>query len=396
MTTQKNSGQFLFNQEPVAQTEKQATIGKPRDFEPKEATRSGAFVPRSLFEYMMGIKEIAVQYDNYQETQALVTQPMEVIGNVREIELSTKENHPVFDLVGQVTSQRRTAIEYYISFTDNPSPVDWVPILPKEEKQVWCERLFLVSGQAQLRFPAKMETLVVYKNGIILKPEHYLVIESRKLAIKQVDFSAIYTVDYLPDTKIHDPWKIQLEDYKQKVQRQVETFPGTAYNKTLTLSHYPYVDYEKIHQTEDYNPNTSDYQPIQVSLKNASLRGKNNTRLQSVFPYKVGQETFTYNKTLYKDKSWSELQPYSLDKEQTYQGFDYYHWKNKLVFTETFNASQLAVNRKETSGVADIEVAYDFLVSSFRLKAIFRRNSPTDVAVTPELLNYTLLFKTEK
>lgn len=65
MTTQKNSGQFLFNQEPVAQTEKQATIGKPRDFEPKEATRSGAFVPRSLFEYMMGIKEIAVQYDNY-------------------------------------------------------------------------------------------------------------------------------------------------------------------------------------------------------------------------------------------------------------------------------------------------------------------------------------------
>ena len=53
-------------------------------------------------------------------------------------------------------------------------------------------------------------------------------------------------------------------------------------------------------------------------------------------------------------------------------------------------------NNKLTHGVSDIEVEYDYLVSSFRLKAILRKNTSEEITASPDLLNYKIKFKTMK
>src|SRR5699024_6070803 len=141
--------------------------------------------------------------------------------------------------------------------------------------------------------------------------------------------ATIYNINYLPNSYRYDPWTFKLSDYKKDVVRISETFKrGTAYNKTITLSNSPFIDLARIRDIEDYNPNTSSYRPIEVFLKNADIQGDNNTRIAEVQPYNpnVPNLTYTYNKTLYEDKSWSDMKDYKLT-EPKYLGFDYYQWK---------------------------------------------------------------------
>lgn len=391
-----NGGALLFNTDTSTVNPSIQTPGKAADVSSMSTGNGENITATNMFEYMMGIKEVALEYQNFAERQALVTKPIEVVGNVKEIELVTNENHPVFDSVGGVASTRQTSIEYYISYKDNPSQGDWISILPQGQINVVGERLFFNGIQAILRFPSEVQTIKLYKNGIALSKDEFVIINSSTVSLKNMSPHHIYTADYKPDATKRNPWTIALDDFKSDVRRAKETFEGTAYNKTIQLSYYPYIDYEMINSMEDYNPNTSEYQPISVKLIDGSIAGPRNTRLQTVFPFSETEKTYTYNKTLYKDKSWSEMKDYSLDPDDLYTAFDYYQWKNKVVFTETFNAAQIAENHQHTHGNATIEIEYDYLATNFRMKAILRRNSSSEIAATPELLNYSIKFKTVK
>ncbi|EMF0415762.1 hypothetical protein I4L69_001643 [Enterococcus faecium] len=390
------AGGLLFNQKQSAKNVEVSIPGKPVDVSAYYRSSGEEATPETMFEYMMGIKEIELSYEQYSDREAFVTTPIEVIGNVKEIELVTNENHPVFDTVSGKANGRQTSIEYYVTYNDNPTQKDWLPILPKDQKEVLGERLFFNGVQATLRFPAEVQSIKVYRNNLLIDQNEYSIISNSQLAIPYYEPSFIYTVDYVPSTTRTNPRKIELDFYKAAVKQSKEVYEGTAYNKTIQLNHYPYVDYEKINQEELYDPNSSDYRPISVRLINASLAGKGNTRLQVVPPYDGKSEAFTFNRSLYKDKSWSEMKNYELDPANYYGGFDYYQWKNKVVFTETFNAEQIAENHNLTHGVADVEITYDYLVSKFRLKAILRRNTSEETTATPEILQYNLLFKTIK
>lgn len=392
----KSGGGQLFNQQTYVANPTAPSPGKVSDVYDNSRQNGTISTPTNMFEYMMGIKDISLTNETYTERQALVTKPIVVSGNVKEIELLTTENHPVFDSIGGIATTRRTSIEYYISYKDNPSLEDWKPILPKGEKKVIGERLFFNGKQATLRFAAELQTLVVFKDGIELSKDDILIINTKSISIPKLDAFSIYTINYTPESSIANPWTIEMDNFKSDVRTNKQVFKGTAYNKSLQLDYYPYIDYAKIAAIQDYNPNTSTYKPISVRLINASLSGQNNTRIQTVNPYSKDEKTYTYNKTLYKDKSWSSLVPYSIDPSKVYLGFDYYQWKNKLVFTETFNAAQTVNNRSLTHGLADIEVTYDYLATNFRLKAILRRNTASEITVTPELLDYTIKFKTIK
>lgn len=387
-------GGLLFN--------KNTTTSSPTSFSPSSPSPTQEFghatgvsiSSRNMFEYMMGIKELELEYENFEERQALVTKPMQVVGNVKEISLSTAENHPVFDTIGGLAASRRTSVEYFVSYKDNPGSKDWHPVLPKDQKTVVGERLFFNGIQATLRFPAEVQTIVLYRNNLVVDLAEFVVISANTISVPLLNPQDIYTIDYKPDATRKNPWVVSLDDFKGDVQRAREVFHGTSYNKSIQLSTYPYVDYEKINGVENYDPNTNEYKPVSVKLINGSIAGPGNTRIQTVLPYSKNDKVYTYNKTLYKDKSWSEMNDYNLDPDDFYGGFDYYQWKDKVVFTETFNASQTPENHLLTHGNADVEIEYDYLATNFRLKAIFRRNTSSEVTATPELLNYSLNFKT--
>lgn len=354
-------------------------------------------VPDNLYVYSIGIKNIEAKSVQYSEKQAYVTQPLSITGNVMEIELETDEEHPVFDELNNEGIRQQTSLEYYIAYKDKPNVNDWVPILPKGEESITGERLLPnIVGQCQLRFKAIISTIKCYANGLLMPQGTFTVTGENSLIITNYNSSTIYTVSYTPNSLRQDPWTFKLSDYKKDVQRVTEIFTqGTAFNKTIELNHSPFIDLARIREEEGYNPNISEYKPIQVTLKNADIQGPGNSIIKEIQPYNSNQENipFTYNKTLYEDKSWSNMQNYNL-VDNGYLGFDYYQHGNKLTFTEHFNVPQIPENRHHTHGNADIEISYDVLITHFRLKVILRRNTANHLTATPKLNNFKLLFKT--
>ena len=351
----------------------------------------------SLYIYSLGIKDIQAKSIQYGDKQAYVTKPLSIPGNVMEIELEAKESHPLFDELSNQASSRQTSVEYYLSYKAKPAPSDWIPILPKDNKTVIGERLLPEeNGECQLRFLSNMSSVVCYANGLKMAPGTFIVLSENKVLLDPYHPGTIYTVDYTPDSYRQNPWTFNLSDYKKDVSKIVDVFPdGTAYNKTVTLSHSPFLDLSQM-QEDNYNPNTSNYKPVQVYIKDATIQGDKRTVVKEIQPYRVDNTLlpFTYNKTLYLDKSWSDLTPYSLESETLYRGFDYYQWKDKLTFTEHFNVKPLAENLPYTHGNGTIEVHYETLMTDFRLKIILRRNTGNERTVTPEVEQYSLQFHT--
>ena len=399
-TINENPGQFIFVEEKGRSMDINNNIpSASMPYESHKESKTSYMTPNSMFEYMIGIQSISGYSYNYNEREVFVSKPINVEGNVVEIELETTENHPTFDDISGKANTRQTSIEYYITYKNNPNLEDWIPILPNGVNKIIGERLLPINNIAEIIFPANMNSIKVYKNNLLIDEDEYSLISNQKINIIYHDENAIYTIDYTPNETIKSPHNIKLSDYKKDIQKKKEIFNGTAFNKTIELESYPFVDYELINNEEGYNPNESMYTPIKVKLINSSIAGENKESIQFVEPFNKEddkQPAFTYNKTLYKDKSWSELVPYSIDPISRYKGFDYYQWKNKLVFTETFNAPMKKENNKLTHGVSDIEVEYDYLVSSFRLKAILRKNTSEEITASPDLLNYKIKFKTMK
>lgn len=384
-----NPSEHLFNQANQLYTSQSAT-SNTQVFDTVQN-------PENLYVYSMGLREIDIKSIQYTETEAFVSKPFQIPGNVMEIELETEETHPLFDEIGGRAAGTQTSIEYYISHKSRPNVSDWYPILPQGTKEVISERLFPNSnGIATLRFPAKLSTIVCYANGLKLADGLMTTLSEQTIQLNQLNKDTIYTVNYTPDSYRQNPYVFELDSVKKDVVRHIETFEkGTAFNKTVTLSHYPYIDLNTILKEDDYNPNTSDYKPVEVYLKNATLQGERNSLIKEVQPYSPDSTLpYTYNRTYYQDKTWSQMNNYDLAGTPPYLGFDYYQFKNKLTFTEHFNAQPLEQNLPYSHGNASIEVHYDTLMTEFRLKIILRRNTAAETMVTPKVNAFRLKFKT--
>ena len=358
----------------------------------------------SNFTYQYGIKNISLTHSLYEQAGVFVSKPIEVEGNIVEVSLSTVEDHPHFNELDGMATDRVTSIEYYVSLEENPSTNDWVAILPEETKVVKCEKLFLQGSSATLRFHAdihQVENTNVYKNNILLnKSDWYFTNRGASIQFSVApDRNAIYTIDYVPDTAISSPWTIQAGERFAKRSRRLESFEnGTDFNNTLKLSKYPYVDYETINGTSNYDPNTNEYRPIEVFLRDGSIAAGNG-KTQKEFPpvaYTDRKEFITLNRTDYKNNKDVSLNKYSIVPGEEYKVMEYKQEKNKLVFTESFNRSNLYYNEATNHGNARIDVYYDYLVTNFRLKIILRKNTGDDLIVTPMVNSYQLKFKVMK
>lgn len=83
----------------------------------------------------------------------------------------------------------------------------------------------------------------------------------------------------------------------------MESFPnGTDSNNTIKLSKYPFVDYKQVNSGESYDPNTSEYRPIDVFLTNGAIVVGGGKTQPEFFPiaYSSKNEFTTKNRTDYK------------------------------------------------------------------------------------------------
>lgn len=390
----KDSGRFIFGRDaPEAYIDGiDSNPSKPENML-NDTRDTESMSPDRLYTYSMGISEIRANNNTYEESNAFVTKPIQVHENVLQISLDSVEEHPVFDEISGRANDRQTSVEYYVSMQSNPSLADWIPILPEQTEHIKSERLFFDGVNATTLFPFQISTVEVFRDGVRLKEEDYYILNNQQVQLTSINRDVIYTVNYTPNTFVKNPYLIEINDYKYNTTRMTEEFPqGTDVNKTITLSHVPYIDREKIIQEENYNPSTSDYKPIEVDIVNSRIQGPNGTLVNYVPSYKMREgEPYMNNKTLYLDNSWSDMKRYNL--EEGYLGMDYYQYKNKITLAEHINIPMIIENEKETPGTGTIRVSYDALATEFRLKVILRRNTQKEITTTPKLKEYKLNFK---
>lgn len=352
------------------------------------------------YEYIYGIKDLKAKGTEYAEKSIYVSKPIDIPGNIMQVSLTAVEDHPVFNSASGESAERQTSVEYYVSYVENPTQEDWYAILPEDQKTVKCELLIFDNARtATLRFPAlTFEPTTVYKDGIKFDDWSFTAGATQIQLLSERDAAAKYTIDYTPNAEIDDPWTVDIAQKGLKIARQVDLFPnGTNHNKTLNLTKYPYVNMETINLDGDWDANTG-YRPILVTLKNANIAGPDRTTLKEVLP-KSGdptQKVYTYNITDYKTKEWKVPKAYNLAKDSLYTVFEYWHEADKLYFSETFNKSEIMTNQEFNHGNAEVQVEYDYLVSNFRVKMIFRRNGPAATSVSGLVHEYSLKFKVMK
>ena len=390
----KDSGRFIFGRDaPETYIDDiDSNPSKPKNML-NDTRDTESMSPDRLYTYSMGISEIRANNNTYEESNAFVTKPIQVHENVLQISLDSVEEHPVFDEISGRANDRQTSVEYYVSMQSNPNLADWIPILPEQTEHIKSERLFFDGVNATTLFPFQISTVEVFRDGIRLKEEDYYILNNQQVQLTTINRDVIYTVNYTPNTFVKNPYLIELNDYKYNTTRMTEEFPqGTDVNKTITLSHVPYIDREKIIQEENYNPSTSGYKPIEVDIVSSRIQGPNGTLVNYVPSYKMREgEPYMNNKTLYLDNSWSDMKRYNL--EEGYLGIDYYQYKNKITLAEHINIPMIIENEKETPGTGTIRVSYDALATEFRLKVILRRNTQKEITTTPKLKEYKLNFK---
>lgn len=361
--------------------------------------------PVTKYEYLMGIKDLTIKHKQYNDKAVFVSKPMEVDGNVMQVSLHSIEEHPVFDELSGKAADRQTSIEYYIAYSENPTADEWHPILPEDQLTIQGELLIFDTAQtATIRFPALVtskEEPKLYKNGLLVDKTLWSFADGglKVQLLTKYDSAAIYTINYTPNSKFYNPWTLDIRKKGIVTKKQIDKFPnGTNHNKTITLSQYPYVDYERINLADSYDPNTSDYKPIQVYLKNAQIAGTNRAIFKEANPYDGTITPFTKNITDYKHGIAKKLIPYSIDSKNgtPYFGFEYMQEGSKLYFTETFNKTDIYTNTETNHGNAEVQVEYEYMVSNFRIKIILRKNSSDTNTLTPIVHEYALKFKVMK
>lgn len=359
------------------------------------------------YEYFYGIKDISITCNEYDRSSVFVSKPIKVDGNTLKVELYSEEEHPDPPKEIADTTKNITSIEYYVTNLKAPSVDQWIPILPQGQKIIYSEKLFIKNNEAKTRFLASLDPtdkITIKKNNIVLSENEYIVfndVNNRTTVIKFVGndqnymyINNIYTIDYIPEMKIIDPYAITFDQNNSYIQDVIETFDGADINCSVELKHVPYIDKELIYSTENYNPNTSDYRPIEINLNgNFKTTGEN---IKEIKPYSSDNTPSTYNKTDYITMTVPDLDNYSTE-DPTNLKFEYYHSGKRIYFTEPFKYDDSISNSRLFHGTGTISVKYSYIVPNILVKIILRNNDTAAVSnITPFLKNFILKISYSK
>lgn len=366
---------------------------------------------KGYYRYTYGIKDIQIKHKEFEDASVYVSKPFNIDGNIAEISLKTEEYNHKDSTKKRGINPNETDLEYYVSFNEHPTVKDWIPILPQGKEYIENELLIFRDKKiCSLRFQCGTDKeKTVYKNGVKLDSQFWSYGADNTITIdKGFDQYSTYTISYYPSLDVSSPWDIELKEKDRDIVSfyseegmDGEVFNrGTNRNGELVLSKHPYIDYERI------NNGDVDYQPIRVILESKDdvhkLAGPNSQAIEIVRPYPTEHTSvITKNVTDYKGLNTPILKPYntSIDtatNQPINPQFEYYQEGRKLFFTETFNNTRIISNQQTNHGDAIINVSYEYLRASVRLKIIARNTFNGDSAVTPVLKNYSLIFKVVK
>lgn len=189
-----------------------------------------------------------------------------------------------------------TSYEVSVSNSELPvSELDWVPILFNTSEQVDSEVIFfnITDLSARLRFNAKQETIMLYKDGKICSPNSYAYnpVNNTITLLQQSIYSplSIFVVSYYVNKFMSNPYEINFKNnnlFKEPVKRYAtpagsgQFFFKTDLSNSVTLDYNPYINQIYIEDAV-YVPssgtifpvlsNVPVYNPIKVKLPDGSF-----------------------------------------------------------------------------------------------------------------------------
>lgn len=365
------------------------------------------------YEYVYGMYEIEVYGKNHLSSGVYVSKPIYTKSNIRQVSLNasieemylkynsnTKQIEMSYDTIDPGRFQA-TSVEWYVSPKEEPDIKEWFPILPLEVEldsnnrpHIGCELLIPDNnGECCTRFPIAITApVIVRKNGAILDQSEYSIgdygnLINQKVTIDNYVQMDTYMIDYytIPvtgnggkdDFRIVDFTEPYISSMAVKPVLHKDTYTsGTDRKKSIQLSRFPYIDYEKINiigLSEDYNPNKdmpTYKQPIKVIINDGEK-----TYLPVV---NISNTTDrTYNITDYVNGAKEVLVPYSESNKR----HEYRQDQKEITFA------------KEWPAGTTITVEYYYQVDTLRVKAILRRVVPGFDSITPVIKSYALKLR---
>lgn len=187
-----------------------------------------------------------------------------------------------------------TSYELSISNIDNPiNEADWIPLGFNNKQFIDSEVVFFDQNTllAKLRFDPKYDSIILYKDGMIVNPDNYnfRIINKRLELLNRTIFNplSIFCISYEIDDSTYNPFELDLVKnslYKESVKQFKtsdglgEKFVKSDLNGTVTLSFTPYVNktytnsatYDSYYGTIFTN-NAVGYSPVRIRMADGSL-----------------------------------------------------------------------------------------------------------------------------
>lgn len=357
------------------------------------------------YEYTYGFYDIKAYQRQYGSQAVYVSRPLQVQGNIKEVALTTEEEMPEVEVVqkdGSTLLRPIGSVEWYIGCKNQ-----WFPILPesingKKPTFVRGERCILTENRCfALRFPVdanRLSEIQLYADGVKIDQSEWesslehdgtTGIVSGQVP-KQYAEQAI-TVDYPVSTSA--PYLLDLVKLLPLTTIEEEFLPDGVQRaeRTLELSHYPFVHYSYIFLAgEDYDPNLDVYVPIRIRLSGKNFVGTDKDEIVMKSREHIDADgrtvkTCVANCTDYYHQVQPLLYPVQEDDPETEGSeanweYQFRHKQNRIVFAD---------------GLVDktAHVEYSYLADEIRVRAVLIRNLPGHSSLTPIVRNYTAKVK---
>lgn len=330
------------------------------------------------YETIYGLYDLQAHFNVYQSYGTFISKPLDVKGDVRQMQLSVKEEVPIIEGIPC------GSIQWDIGNNDN-----WKPLLPQGVTEQW-ERIFPDgNGEATTRFShvlgSSAKLYVDHKEvpySIATNAEGKLVVN-----IKREHQSKSLVMNYSADMKN------STLDFKDWLHPQVieETFgpeQEVSQERVLRLKHYPFVDYGIVNDPNNSIPIDGKhslytdsgnflkrhiYNPIRIEIDSPSLLNTNQTTLTTRDAIlDAGTHISLENRTNYVSQRSPALKPAAVNAQGDVE-YQYRHNQKIITLGDPHNQ-------------ATIKVSYHVLTQDIRIRATIYNHLPSYTSMTPRVI----------
>ncbi len=252
--------------------------------------------PEDLYEYSFSLKSIDFFVTESNSNKAcFVSKKIPTNGQVLGIK-SKVEYLDTKKVVTEIKYDLKSLISYELSVSNADYPSveeDWIPLAFNNQKIIESELVFfdVTDYSATLRFPPKNDSIILYKDGMIVSPTKYLYkSQDNKLILNDALLyspNSFFCVYYQIDDSIYNPYELDfikrnlynesIKQYRNKYGLG-QTFSKTAADGSIVLDYIPYINktyttsatYDQFFGTIFQTGTTSGYSPVKIQLSDGS------------------------------------------------------------------------------------------------------------------------------